>query len=82
MKKLNGLLYILELRRFKEVIISYDMFSPYVKHLHLKIWQEQYWKLVLSYNGEHGGKRKLRVIEEWIRARGINISQAQLLGEG
>jgi hypothetical protein len=62
---------ILYLRRVKDMVISYGMYSSYVKQrlnswatqdriiLKMgKICQQQYWKLVLSYSDKHGGNRK------------------------
>lgn len=54
------------------MIISYDVHSPCVEQMLNscatqtriilqtgKIWLEQYWKVVLCNNGEHGRQRKL-----------------------
>lgn len=88
-------LEVLDLRRFKEDVVSYGMHSPFVKWI-LNSWATQNriipqeWKDLVAATLEAGPqlqwqiwwKEEARAIEEQNRARGINISQDQLLGEG
>lgn len=82
------------LRRFEEAVVSYDKHSTYVKQT-LNSWATQNrnipqdWKELATEILKAGPhlqwiawwQEEARVIEQWNRARGINNSQDQLLGE-
>ena len=86
---------MLDLRRFKESIVSYGMHSPFVKQM-LNIWSVckriilkflfEFVKDVLDPIPQIQWSTWLReesnIIEQWSKPRGIEISQDQIFGEG
>lgn len=80
---------MLNLKGFKEALVSYGMFSPFLKQFQIhgqlrtelfhqtrKIMLQKYYNLVLSYNGKHGEETKrARVKVQWSGTRNIEINQ-------
>ena len=79
---------MLDLRRFKEVIVSYGMYSPFAEKM-LNLWStcnriiSQNWKDLVIAVLDPGPQLQWRTCwKDEARAGGIDISQDQLLGEG
>ena len=86
---------VLGLRRFKETRVTYGIHSPFVKQM-LNSWSlcnriilndwielvKAIYSLFYSYNGLSGSGNQAKTIEQWSKARAMELSQDQILGEG
>ena len=86
---------MLDFRRFKEAIVSYGMHSPFVKQM-FNLWlacnrilPKVRTELVIGIlepspqlQWSTWFSEEAKILEQWSKARGREISQDQVLGEG